>query len=245
MQELLRWLNGWVYALFGADGLVAFSAHPLLYAAGAAALALAIVLGGAWWLSRRFAALRARVRLALALALSADGRRCLRLARQIRGGAVRLRHAIRTEIRERGERRELLRVLERFAHGELHGVLEHALRLIRQADDREAEALRLRLERQTRAWGAAASEGEREALQRDIAETRHHLAQARAAVDARDAHLRGLEEAAGAVQALESQLGELHLTRSRALPEFRDHLSAAAHQLSHLSAAYRELQEPR
>jgi hypothetical protein len=245
MQELSRWLNGWVYAAFGAEGLLAFQAHPLLYAALALALALVVLAILCRWLSRRIAHLRRSVRTTLRLAASSRGRECLRLARGIRRGGASLRHAIRQEIEERGERRALLQALTRFTRAELHGVLEHAVRLLAHADDARERALRSELEQQQQAWSASRDEGERERLQHASAATRQQLAVVSAANAARTEHLRGLQEAAQAVRALEQELGELHRTRSRALPAFRDHLTQVARRMSDLKEAYRELDPPR
>lgn len=245
MEALLRWLNGWVYTLFGADGLVVFSAHPLLYSLGALALLLAAASATAWWLSRRVRALTDSLRLALALALTPEGRRCLALARQIRRGGSRLRHALREGIEDRTERRTLLRTLERFTRSELRLVLEHAVLLIARADDRREGRLRAELERLTQAWGAASGDSQRERLQQAVADARQRLARAAEACAARDRHVQGLEEAAGAVQALEEELRALRLARTQTLPEFRDRLAAAAGQLSDLRRAYGELDAPR
>ncbi len=245
MQDLLRWLNGWVYSASGPDGLLVFQSHPVVYAALALATVLAAALGLAWALVQRWRRWQRAVRLWLGLVRTPRGRRCLRLARQIRRGGARLRAIIRSEIEERAERRALLQVLQRFARSELHGVLEQGLRLIADADERRLPALQAALERDQQAWSAAADDGERARLQRASAETRQQLARIREDTRARDEHLLALEEAAQAVQLLESELTGLRWARNRALPEFRDHLTAVAGQVSHLKAAYRELNESR
>lgn len=243
MPELLRWLNGWVYQHFGADALLAFSAHPLFYLLAVAALVAAAVAVLIWWTQRRIRRLRRTLRVATGLVLSHTGRRCLRQARQIRRGGARLRGAIRREVTDRAERRALLRMLERFTRTELLDVLEHALSLLRRNDSRTAPSLRTELLRQQQAWSAAPDDARREALQRAIAETRQRLAAAEALSGARETHLRGLEEAAQAVLQLEHELGELRMARVGALPEFRDRLQDAATQLGHLRSAYQELGE--
>jgi len=245
MQDLLRLLNGWVYAGFGADALLAFQSHPLLYAAGALAAVLAVAALLAWRFLRRLRRLRAALWLRLGLLRSPAGRRCLRMARDIRRGGERLRAVIRTEIEERSERRALLQVLERFTRSELQGVLEQGLSLIAGADERRGPVLQAALERDQRAWSAAADETERARLQRTIAESRHALARDREAIRERDAHLQALADAAHAVRTLETELIELRWARSQALPDFRNHLTAVAGQVAHLKAAYRELNAPR
>ena len=245
MQDLLRWLNGWVYAASGPDGLLAFQSHPVVYAALALALALAAGLALAWSLVLRWRRWRRAMGLWLGLVRTARGRRCLRLARQIRRGGTRLRAAIRSEIDDRGERRALLQALQRFTRSELHGVLEQGLRLIADADEGQAPALQAALERDQQAWSAAPDDAERARLQRASAETLQRLARIREGTRARDEHLLALEEAAQAVLLLERELGGLRAARNRALPDFHSRLTAVAGQVAHLKAAYRELNEPR
>lgn len=239
----MQWINGWVYDQFGPDGLALFRAHPWVYTGAAAAVAAVVVLGAAWWALRRLRRWREDLGIALRLALTADGRRCLAAARDIRRGAVRLRQSIRREIDDRGERRALLAHLDRFTRSELRHVLAQALGLIRAADDPREQGLQRELEWQSTAWGGATEDAERERLQQAIARTRHQLALIAPANAARTRHVRALADAAQAVQALETELAALRDARERALPAFRDHLGDAARRMADLRDAYRALDE--
>jgi hypothetical protein len=242
VESWIRWWNGLVYSWFGADGLVLFSAHPLLFSLGAiAAAALLAVLLLAWalWRYRR---LRRRVGLTLALLATPQGRRCLRWAREIRRGGARLRHSVRRELSDRGERRELLGLLERFTRSELEIVLEQARALIARSDEQGEGRLREALEGQTRRWSMLGEGSEREALQEAIANTRHRLARTSQANEECRRHCRGLAEAAEAVSALEMELTGLRLARTRALPEFHAQLHRVTERLGFLKSAHRELE---
>ncbi len=258
-DQWIQWITGLVDSLFGADGLVLFNAHPWLYSLAAAGIPTAVGTLGVLWVWMRMRRMGRGMRRALALLGTRKGRRALALARGIRGGGSNLRQAIRSEIRSKAERRALLDLLERFTRFDLEDVLEQCRVLIAVGDDRKEAALRGELERKTRAWALApdtaeapdasdaAEAGEggiRERLQEDVANLRQRLARVSQANQERERALLGLEEAAAAVRSLEEELAGLKLARSKALPEFRDHLNDVARQLGYLKTAHRELEPP-
>lgn len=244
LAEWLHWIDGWVYAWFGREGLAAFSALPLLYILLALAFVLTtgllLLLWGLWRLRR----LGEGLRRSLAMVLRTDGRRCLWLAHEIRASGKRLRRSVRQGIEERAERRDLLQLLERFTRSELEAVLDQACLLIASSDDRAERRLGEALERQTRRWAGMADGAERESLQEAIAATRQALARIAHINTERRQLVQRLEEAAAAVRSLESELASLSLARHRVLPEFRDQLSAVSQRLAYLRAAHDELQAP-
>ena len=243
-QEWIRWLNGIVYSLFGPDGLVWFSAHPMVYG-----LTIFFLLGGiaAWLVLRGLRLGRNKVnglRRGAALLLTTPGRRCLRLARTIRTRVGRIRGSLRREIEDRSERRSLQEILDRFIRIELDAALDQAHLLIAGSNDRSEQRLRRELERQTAQWSAMEEGSERERFQVAIAETRQRLLRISEKNGARDRLLLGLEEAATAVESLEDEMAGLRLARHRTLPDFRDRLNAVSERMSHLKAAHLELQGP-
>ncbi|MEE8433189.1 MAG: hypothetical protein V3S64_00240 [bacterium] len=236
------WLNGVISRLFGgAASLIA--EHPwliyliLLIPAAIVSGALAI------WGVRRVRRFVHHWRVALALVPSGAGRRCLRLAREIRGRCGWLRHTIRREVADRAERQSLTRHLERFTAVELPSVLETARVFISQADDRGEAALRAALEAQTRRWSENPDSGAREQELEAIAKTRQSLAKVSQANRERDRLLGGLEEAAGALRELEAEFAGLRIARERVLPDLKEHLEDLTRQLSYLKSAHRELNE--
>ena len=131
IEVLLRQINGWVYIWFGAEGLVAYQQHPLAYALALAASLLvlccvAVYLGwrGASSLQRRLAQTRRGFTRTLALMRYRAGRRSLALAWEIRRCSRRLRQIAARVVADRGERRELFRVLDTFLHTDLEQALE-------------------------------------------------------------------------------------------------------------------------
>lgn len=267
-DQWVQWINGLVDSLFGADGLALFNAHPWVYSLAAAGMLTAAGTLGVLWVWMRMRRMGRGMRRALALLGTRKGRRALALARGIREGGSNLRQAIRSEIRSKAERRDLLDLLDRFTRFDLEDVLEQCRVLIAVGDDRREAALRGELERKTRAWAEAPDTAEapdaaeapktaetkgakkagaggiRERLQEDIANLRQRLARVSQANQERERALVGLEEAAAAVRSLEEELAGLKLARSKALPEFRDRLNDVARQLGYLKAAHRELEPP-
>lgn len=261
-DQWVQWINGLVDSLFGADGLALFNAHPWVYSLAAAGMLTAAGTLGVLWVWMRMRRMGRGMRRALALLGTRKGRRALALARGIREGGSNLRQAIRSEIRSKAERRDLLDLLDRFTRFDLEDVLEQCRVLIAVGDDRREAALRGELERKTRAWAEAPDAAEapdtpeapggkkagaggiRERLQEDIANLRQRLARVSQANQERERALGGLEEAAAAVRSLEEELAGLKLARSKALPEFRDRLNDVARQLGYLKAAHRELEPP-
>lgn len=236
------WLNDVISRLYGqAASLIA--EHPwlgyliLLIPAALVAGALAI------WGVRRARRFVHQWRVALALVSSGAGRRCLRLAREIRGRCGWLRHTIRREVEDRAERLALTRRLERFTAVELPSLLETARVFISQADDRGETALRAALEAKTRRWSENPDSGAREQELEAIAHARQNLAKVSHANRERDRLLAGLEEAAGALRELEAEFAGLRVARDRVLPDLREHLEDLTRQLSYLKSAHRELNE--
>ncbi len=238
-----QWLDGWVYTLFGADGLALFSAHPLPLLLVAGALAL-LGLGALLWLLRSLHRIRARLPVYGGLLLRREGRTALRRARQIRRGGRRLRGEVRRMVTDRTERRSLLRLLDAFTAHELHRLLAHLLRLLQRADERREQALRTALEQHTAHWAALPDGAEREEVQERVATTRADLARLAHVHAERERLLHGLAEAADAVHRLEDELHGLAQARERSLPAFHEHLGTAAEQIGYLRRAHEELALP-
>jgi hypothetical protein len=244
VQELTRWINGLVYSLFGVEGLVRFSGHPVVYGGlvlGLLAVAALVLLS---WANRQVRSVLHALRRTFALGLSGKGRHCLRLAREIRTGCARLSRTVRSGIAERGERRSLLGLLRHFVREDLEVVLDQVRVAITLSDDRLERSLKASLEAQTRRWAESRQPQEREGLQASIAEIRHRLARVSRVNGERDRLVRGLEEVAAALRSLEEELLGLNLVRNRSLPQVRDRLHELANHLGRLKEAYLELESP-
>lgn len=224
-----------------------FGGVPSLIAGHPWAIALvpAVIITGvlAIWGVRRVRRFVHQWRVALALLPSGAGRRCLRLAREIRGRCGWLRHTIRREVDDRAERLSLNRRLERFTAIELPSVLETARVFISQADDREEAVLRATLEGQTRRWSENPDSAGREQELEAVAKTRQRLAKVSHANRERDRLLAGLEEAAGALRELEAEFAGLRIAREPVASGLKEHLEDLTRQLSYLRSAHRELNE--
>lgn len=238
----IDWLGEVVSRLYDAT-VSLIAGHP--WAIYLIVLSAAAIVSGALaiWGVRRALRFAHRWRVALALVSSGAGRRCLRLAREIRGRCGWLRHTIRREVADRAERQALTRRLERFTAIELPSVLENARVFISQADDRREAVLRAALEAKTRRWSENPDAGAREGELEAIAHTRQNLAKVSHANRERDRLLGGLEEAAGALRELEAEFAGLRIARERALPDLKEHLEDLTRQLSYLKSAHRELNE--
>ncbi len=211
----------------------------------------ALLLGGgvtgavALWGLRRVHRLAHDLRVALVLMGSRHGRQCLRMAREIRVRGRWLRHTIRHEVEDRGERQALIRRLDRFITTELPAVLETARVFISQANDREETMLRERLDRQTRQWAEHPDAPGRESQLEAIARTRQQLARAGQATRERERLLHGLTEAVSALRDLEAGFAGLRMAREQPLPQLREHLDDLSRQLTYLKEAHEELAPPR
>ena len=236
------WLDSVISRLSGAVASLFAGSPWLIYLL--ILIPAAIVSGAlALWGIRRLRRFVHRWQVALALMSSGAGRRCLRLAREIRGRCGWLRHTIRREVTVRAERQSLTRRLERFTGIELPLVLESARVFISQADDRGEAALRAALEAQTRRWSENPDSAAREQGLEAIAKTRQSLAKVSLANRERDRLLAGLEEAAGALRELEAGFAGLRVARERVLPDLREHLEDLTRQLSYLRSAHQELND--
>lgn len=242
-QALLDWLNGWVYALLGAEALVLVQRHPWIHVA-IAALAAGLLLASVWCVRATLRGVGRRwhgLQVQLALQSTAAGRRALRLERSIRRRGRHLYATSPSAIPDRAEQRELAGLLDGFLELALPTALQQAHILIARSDDRLAERLSNELTALTEQWSAAEDAKQRDRLQPRIAQLRHQSAKAGLANSQRDQLLRNLEEADSALDALESQLVGLHHERDRALPSFRGKLLRLAEEAGRLRAAYREL----
>lgn len=239
---LTQQLNGWIYGAFGAEGLATFQEHPLAYLGGAAlAVALVVALAAAWSL-RRARSTWAGVTRWGGLVRSRAGRRALRLAAEIRAGARRLRRAILHGVHDPAERRELLRVLERFARQELSATLDTLRAWSAIGGSTDVKTLQRQLDAKAAQWSRMPDGPERRLAEQDVARLRQRLALAQHAAADRERLMGGLEEAAAAIRSLEAELLALGSARSPALPQFRTHLNALAEDFRHQREAHIELQ---
>lgn len=228
IEALTREVNGWVYGSLGAEGLLRFQEHPLVYAA-AALLALAALAGGtAWWSWRRLREGTEALGRWSALVRSRAGRRALALAAEIRREARRLRRAIAHCVTDGGERQELLRVLERFVRGELAQSLDALRGWLAIGGAIRVRDLERRLEEETGRWSTLPECSERRAAEKAVARIKQQLALARRATEDHRRLLDGLEETAAAIRTLEAELLALDSARSPALPLFHAHLDDLA-----------------
>ena len=249
IEVLLRQINGWVYTWFGAEGLVVYQQHPLAYALAMAGSVLvfcsvAVYLGwrGASSLRRRVAETRRALARTLALMRYRAGRRSLALAWEIRRCSRRLRRIAARAVVDRGERRDLLRLLDAFLHADLEQALEQMHSWAALGDGVRLQALQRQLERRTRRWSAAQEEAARSRLEERVARTRQQLAVALQARADRVHLLEGLEEAAAAIRTLEAELVALGSARSQALPLFRAQLADLSEGFRHRREVYLEFQ---
>ncbi len=248
-QDWLDAIGDLVYSLFGAEGQLFFQEYATFFVLGALALAaaagalllrlllrllLGFLLGAALRKGREavmdFPLLRSR-----------DGRRALRLAREIRRGSRRLRRILGSAGSEGRENRALLELLERFARKDLPDALAQAHSFVATGGAGAAAALEKLLARQEQAWAETADGERRNRLEREIAETRQRLLQARQSNDQRAALLKGLEEAALALRTLELEMASLGAARSSALGDLRDRLNETAEGLHHQREVHEEL----
>ena len=250
-QDWLDAIGDLVYSLFGAGGQLLFQEYALFFMLGALALA-----AGAGVLLLRLlfgfllgfllgAALRKGREAVMDFPLlgSRDGRRVLRLARQIRRGSRRLRRLLVSADSGGQENRALLGLLERFARKDLPEALAQAHSFIEPGGAGAAAALEKTRARQEQAWAEMADGERRNRLEREIAETRQRLLQARQSNDQRAALLKGLEEAALALRTLEVEMASLEAARSSTLSDLRDRLNETAEGLHHQREVHEELRK--
>lgn len=232
LDALTREVNGWVYASLGAEGLLRFQEHPLAYSLAASLATAALAGGSAWWGWRRLRRWGESLGRWSGLVRSRAGRRALALALEIRRGSRRLRRGLARSVSDAAERRELLRVLDRFVRSELAQSLDALRGWLAIGGAIRVRELERRLEEQTGRWSALPEGEERRAAEQSVARIKQHLALARRAAEDRVLLLEGLEEAAAAIRILEAELLALGTARSPALPLFRA-------QLDELAAGFR------
>ncbi len=241
----MRYIDGPVQALFGAEGLQWLREHPAIVPLTAAIVVLCAGGAAAYIgvrLVRRVSWNTSRV---LALLSTADGRTGLMLARKIRAGSRRLVFSLRGEEGDGREQKVLISLLERFTREDLPHALNRLHTFVAVGGAHKARMLERELMRGQQRWSEATDPKERESLQEDIAAARQLLAQANLA----NAHcvqlLKGLQEAAAALGALEVEMASLDATRTRSLADLKGHLSELAEGLRFEREAHLELDETR
>lgn len=213
--ELLAPLRAWA----GLIGLAAIAG------AGVSALVAAWLV---WRRVRRTAGFLGR---SSVLVRSAAGRRALRLSGEIRRGCKRLRRVIGQTLADRGERRSLESLLERFVREDLETALERMHTWVAIGGAIRVRELERAVEDATSRWSGMADGPPRRALEQSLARMKQQLALARRTADDRERLLSGLEEAAAAIRTLEAELVALGEARSQALPGFREHLGELSEDL--------------
>jgi hypothetical protein len=235
----LREINGWVYAAFGAEALVAYQAHPLGYLVAGAAVGAVLSLAAAWLAYRAARRRVRRISRGWALVRSGEGRRALARAREIRRIGRRLWRGIERSGLDPRERRELAALVRGFLAGELEDSLDR-LRGWLDLGGSAVPALQRRLEQETRAWSAAAPGAERSRAEQSAAHLRQQLALAAQAEGGRAELLAELDSAATTFRALEAELWSLGQARTDSLPRLRRELDELADHFRHQRLAHLE-----
>jgi hypothetical protein len=240
IEAVARELNGWVFGLFGAEGLLWYREHPLAYTLAVLLVAMALSGGGAWWCWRRARRGAAAFGRWSRLVRSRAGRRALTLAREIRGGSRRLKRAIGLGAADPAERREMLRVLERFVRGELAQSLDALQGWLAIGGAIRVRELERRLEEETQRWSVLPADSARGEAEQSLARIKQQLALARRATEDHRLLLQGLEEAAAAIRTLEAELLALGTARLPVLPTFRAQLDDLAESFRQQRAVHLE-----
>ena len=250
LQELSLVLSDLVYSLFGPQAQRVYIAYPVIFwGIIATALLMPAIIG--LLLVRRMARYFGRgilqswrqIARDSHLLLSRDGRRSLKLAKEIRRGCSRVRRMLTNGGEDQRENEALRRVLDRFVQKELPQILAQAHTFIATGGAAAARKLKRRLATEEAHWANASEQATREALQKNIAAIRQRLAQTQHANESREQLLKGLEEAALALRTLEMEMASLGATRSQALRNVRDHLSELAEGLHHQRRAHASMQD--
>lgn len=242
VKDWLRELQGLVQSLFSGPG----GGSPDLWHLAALAGEL---LAGALALVTLFFAVRTARRIwrggrrDLGLLKSSQGRKVLLRAREIRAGRRRLDRAISRGGGDRGEARALRSLLGRFVEKDLPETTERALSFAAAGGEHLAAVLTTTLARQRRQWNDAPDAQARENLNKQIAATRHRLAQVENANANLARLLEGLDDAASALRLLEIEMASLEEVRSPALEDVREQLADMAEGLRYQREAHRSLDD--
>ncbi len=240
-QEWLRGIEAWLQHLLGGEGFPLYREYPTLFWLAGAAIAL---IGG---VTAAVVALRFLRRSVadfdrdLSLLYSRDGRKGLRLARDIRRGSRRVQRLLVAAGGGRRENQALIDLLENFTARELPETLAQARTFSEMGGPHLARRLEKELARQQGEWSALPDGKARDHLQKRIATAKQKLAQIRHADLGRARLLEGLEEAALALRALEVEMASLEATRSESVSGLRDRLTEMAEGLHHQREAHRTL----
>ncbi|MCZ6556640.1 MAG: hypothetical protein O7A69_02555 [SAR324 cluster bacterium] len=250
LQDWLQGLADLIFSLFGEQGRFIYQEYPFLFWLLVTGLGLVPAGLSLYLLLRVYLAVSGAVRRlredltrGFSLLYTRDGRRGLRLAREIRRGSDRVRRILLSAGGEAREHESLRQLLDKFVHLELPDTLAQAQTFIETGGAAPAKRLSRQLQRQEAAWTETADGSAREALQKDIAATRQKLAQVNHSNEACAQLLKGLEEAVLALRTLELEIASLGATRSQALSQLRDHLSEMAEELHHQREAHLSFQD--
>lgn len=250
LQEMSLVISDLVYSLFGPEAQRVYMAYPIIFwgmvAAGLlmpAVITLLLLRRLARFLARGLWRSWSHIGRNTHLLFSRDGRTGLRLARELRQSAGRVRRLVGLPGQDQRESQALLRMLDKFIDKELPEALAQAHTFIQTGGTSAARKQERALAAEEAQWTQSADGPAREALQKQIAATRQRLAQTRHANESREQLLKGLAEAALALRTLEMEMASLGATRSQALHNLRDHLSEMAEGLHHQRRAHIAMQD--
>ena len=177
----------------------------------------------------------------LALLTSRDGRYAVRLADAVQGASLRIRRVIHTLEPDPVEREAVLATLRQFSGDELNAVLWQMRLLLATGDNDRIRLLHRRIEEETQAWSRLSDPAAREQAAAAIAGLRQDLETRRETGRAWAGMVRGLEQAARDLEALERELVVLGVAKQQPLTAFRDRIAEALAHLRQVRAAYAEL----
>lgn len=250
LQELSLVISDLVYSFLGPEAQRVYMAYPIIFW-GALAAVLVMPAALALLVLRRMTGFFGRGLLDswrqfkrdYHLLFSEDGRKALRLARELRRSCGRVRGLVGPAGGDAQENRALLSLLGKFTRKDLPEALVQAHTFIETGGRRAARKLEGLLAEEEARWARSAESARREELQKRIATTRQRLAQTRHANESLEQLLKGLDEAALALRTLEMEMASLGATRSQALRHLRDQLGDMAEGLHHQRRAHLSMQD--
>ncbi len=177
-----------------------------------------------------------------ALQFSRDGRYAVRLADSLQACSARIRLVLRTLEPDGAEREAVLAILNPFTGEELTALLWQMHLILATGDNARIRILLQRIDAGTEAWSHMPDSPARERAAADLARLRQELETRRQTGGAWVALVRGLEQAAKDLEALERDLVVAGVAKQQPLSTFRARIAETRDHLRDLRAAHAELE---
>jgi len=181
----------------------------------------------------------------LALQFSRDGRYAVRVADGLQASSARIRRVVRTLEPDPSEREAVLAMLGQLTGADLTVLLWQMHLILATGDNARIRVLLQKIEADTQAWSRMPDSPARERAAADLARLRQELETRRQTGGAWVALVRGLEQAARDLEALERDLVTMGVAKQQPLSTFRTRIAESRDHLRHLRAAHAELDADR